>query len=287
MFEHILREFEVDMRLAGLSPKTICARLEVVRRLGKFLSPKLPRAATEADLGQFQRQFAALAPASIDIYVRHVQAFYRWLLMRGRINTDPSTNMIRPKLRRGRPHPTSMEDMQRIFACTNGHLRLVYALAAFAGARCGEISRLQRQDISLIGTCPTARLDGKGGKVRIVPLVEPIIAELQIFGLPRSGWIVTRDDGAPYTPDKLSLAANRQLRRIGVEDTLHSLRHSFATTVYQSSRDLLLVKELLGHESVATTQIYAEPDMISAHERLQAVSSIASSLLNCGRLRAV
>jgi integrase len=287
----VLAAFETDLRLAGLSPVTIKDRLDIVRRLAAFLAPVALLAANDWQLIDFQREFAHLAPASVDIYVRHVQAFYRWAVSRGLLPADPSTVLIRPKLRRGRPHPTALLDLQRIFACTQGPLRMAYALAAFAGARRGEICRLQRTDLDLTSECATARLDGKGGKERTVPLIAPLVRELLDFGVPRTGYIVTTKNGRPYPPRQLSTDSHWHLQSIGVHTTLHSLRHAFATTAYQTSHDLLLVKELLGHESVATTEIYAEPDMSAAHVKLKGVADQAGRLLAQGahwpRLRSV
>ncbi len=287
MNDSTLRDFAADMRLASLSPVTIEDRLALIHRLADYLLPVALIAATAEQLAQFQRQFAPLAPASVDIYVRHIQAFYRWARIRNLITVDPATELIRPKVRRGRPHPTSLSDLRTVFACTSGPLRIAYILATFAGLRRGEICRLQRADIDMTAPLVTARLDGKGGKERTVPLVAPIVAELLNYGMPPRGWIVTLH-GAPYELERMSIDSGRHLRSIGVQSTLHSMRHAFATTAYRTSHDLLLVAELLGHESVATTQIYAAPDMADAHARLFGVSALATDVLAGGTpLRAV
>ncbi|MBO0866439.1 MAG: site-specific integrase, partial [Mycobacterium sp.] len=156
----------------------------------------------------------------------------------------------------------------------------------FAGLRCGEICRLRREDVYLDAACPTADVVGKGGKLRTVPLVAPVVTELRATGLARTGWLITRG-GEQYPSAQLSIDSHHHLRSLGIATTLHSMRHAFATTTYQSTRDLLLLKDLLGHESVATTQIYAQPDMDAVHDRLAGVADTASSLLGPRRLRAV
>lgn len=280
-------DFTRDMRLRGLSPVTITDRLEMVGRLGRWLEPTPLLDATSYDLARWQRQFAGLAPASVDIYVRHVQAFYRWAHERRLIAEDPALELIRPKLHRGRPHPTPAAQLRMIFACTSGPLRVAYALAAFAGARCGEIARLDAADLDLTPCRATALLTGKGGKDRVVPLLAPVVAELLTYGLPRSGAILRHHGVLPYTPDNLSHASHRHLQRLRVGTTLHSMRHAFATDTFRSTRDLLLVAELLGHASVATTQIYAAPDMDDLHARLAAVAATAAGMLTPRKLRAV
>jgi integrase len=280
-----LSDFRADMQLQALSPRTIDARIESCERLALWLDPMLLLNVTEETLSRYQRGFARLAPASVDIYTRHIQAFYRWAKMRNLIEFDPALGLVRPKVRRGQPHPTPFDDVRAIFACTTGELRIAYVLAAFAGLRAGEVCRLERHDLDL--TDPAhANLQGKGGKDRKVPLVAPVVEELYQFGLPRTGYLVTRD-GLPYGPRQMSSDSHNHLRRLGIPTTLHSLRHLFATHTYRTTRDLLLLAELLGHSSVATTQIYASPDMSVAHESLKGVSAMASDLLAPRRLRSV
>lgn len=281
----ILRDFQTDMQLASLAGRTIEARLDALQRFSLWLAPTLLLNATDAQLTRYQRGLAPLAPASVDIYTRHIQAFYRWALGRNLIESDPAAGLVRPKVRRGRPHPTQLDDLRAIFACTTGSLRMAYVLAAFAGLRAGEVCALERQDLYL-GNQPTALIHGKGGKDRTVPLIEPVIAELISYGLPRAGYVVTRD-GMPYSARQMSSDSHNHLRVLGIPTTLHSLRHLFATQTYRTSRDLLLLADLLGHSSVATTQIYAEPDMTIAHEQLRGVSELAAGMLTPRRLHAV
>jgi integrase len=274
------------MRLRSLSPITITDRLELVHRLAAFLAPDGLLTAGTAELAAFQRQFSHCAPATLDVYVRHVQAFYRWAIGRELLADDPSLSMIRPKVRRGRPHPISLDDLRVVLACTVGALRTAYVLAAFAGLRRGEICRLRREDLDLATPVPVAHVDGKGGKLRVVPLLPPVVTELERAGLPRRGWIVTYK-GGQYPVEQMSVDSHRHLHGLGLDTTMHSMRHLFATQAYRSTRDLLMLAELLGHSSVATTQIYAEPDMEAAHDRLAAVSELASDLLGRPKLYAV
>jgi integrase len=281
-----LRAYERDMQLRALSLRTIGDRLAVVARLARWLAPAGLLEADGARLLDYERGFAHLAPASCDLYVRHIQSFYGWALQRGLLDVDPSVGLIRPRLRRGRPHPTPLDDLRVIFACTpRGALRTAYTLAAFAGLRRGEVCRLRREDLHLDGTA-TADVAGKGGKARMVPLLGPVVDELAGSGLPRAGWLLTRA-GAAYEPERLSVESYRHLQRLGVATTLHSMRHAFATTTYRSTRDVVLVQRLLGHANLTTTQIYVEPDLDDMHTRLRVVSDGAASLLGPRRLRAV
>jgi integrase len=179
---------------------------------------------------------------------------------------------------KGRPHPTRLDDLRRIFACARGVLRVAFVLAAFAGLRRGEICRLQVTDLELSGSLSTALVHGKGAKERTVPLLRPVVEELQAYGLPRAGWLVRGARGGAMNPDRLSEAASRFFRDIGVATTLHSLRHAFATHAVRTTHDLLMVRDLLGHCSVASTEIYAASDVEHLHLKLAGLSTLADDL---------
>jgi integrase/recombinase XerD len=158
-----------NMRVAKLSEVTIQDRVEVLIRLEHHLKGVPLLDATTAMLYAFQVSYSHLAPATVDIYSRHVKAFYKWCRRSGLVTVDPAEDLMLPKLRKGRPHPTLHSDLATIFGCTFGPLRLAYTLAAFAGLRCGEIARLTSRDINY-GPHTTALIHGKGGKERVVPL---------------------------------------------------------------------------------------------------------------------
>lgn len=285
--ESALHQYATDMQIAKNSPITIKARMDVLRRLAGHLDKPLLDA-TGDDLRRFQAEFAHLAPASVNIYSRHVKAFYDWATRRRLVAYNPCEEMTIPRVPKGRPHPTTVDELRIVFACTTGVLRLVYTLAAFVGLRRGEICRLQRHDLELASGSPTALVHGKGGKERVVPLLAPVVAELYEYGLPRAGWVVKRD-GRPYAPEQLSIDSHNHLRSLRLSTTLHSMRGTFATAAAQATHDPLFVRDLLGHESVATTEIYMASTMADAHARLASLAEVAEGFLTSGRvpLRAI
>lgn len=273
--------FTTDMRLTNLSPVTIADRVEVLARMTKVLGRPLLQLEAD-DLRHYQAErFANLAPASVNIYTRHIQAFYRWAVRRGLLEADPAAGLIVPKISRGRPHPTSPEDLKRIFACTHGDLRMAYVLAAFAGVRRGGICRLERPDLDLTPGAETALVHGKGGRDYTVPLVPAVVRELNDYGLPRRGYVVTRR-GRPYQVEQLSLDSTTHLRQLGIETTLHSLRHYFLTNAARLTRDPLFVRDIAGHSSVVTTEIYMETNLWGAHAKLAGMADLSSRVLAGG-----
>lgn len=281
----VVDQFISDMRIAKYSPATIKSRVEAIERLRLFLADTPLIQATPDELRAYQDSYAHNAPATVDVYTRHVQAFFQWAARRGFVPADPTLGMTRTRVRKGKPHPVSFDDLRVIFAATSGFLRTVYILATFAGLRRGEICRLEARDIyDLRGDTPRALVHGKGGKDRTVPLIEPVAAELR--SAPRRGFVVT-DAGRPLQPERLSIQSHYHLHGLGFETTLHSMRHTFATESVRITKDLLLVRDLLGHESVATTEIYAESDVTRAHAQLAELGTAARQVLAGRRLHAV
>src|SRR6266568_3473080 len=117
-----------------------------------------------------------------------------------------------------------------------------------------------------------------------VPLLPAVVDELL---RQHRGWVITLNNGKPYTPNRLSVASTKHLHELGIPTTLHSMRAAFATLAFQATRDPLFVRDLLGHESVATTEIYTLSSLADAHQRLAALDGQASGLLRPQRLRAV
>ena len=280
MTDHIAT-YRLDMQTAHLSPRTIGDRVELLSRLRAFLGHPLTEA-TEDELLRWQREFRHLAPASVDIYLRHAQAFYRWALKRRVISCDPSADLIRPKVNRGLPHPIPLDDLRLIFGATIGPLRMPYLLACFGGLRCAEICALERTHLELDGD-PWMLIHGKGGKVRRVPILEPILNELPA----RNGFVARTYTGRPWSPKRLSVESHRHLRALGVATTLHSMRHTYLTHAARLTRDPLFVRDLAGHSSVATTEIYMQSSLDGAHDRLAGMNRLGDDLLGRRRLAVV
>lgn len=186
--EHVVAAFEAHMRARKLSPATVRSRLRALRCLAAWLPVPL-LAAEPGHLERYQQSYAHLARATVDVYTRHLQAFYGWAVDSGRIAADPTNRMATVRARRRVPHPISEEDLRMVLACARGGLRLAYILAAFAGLRAGEITRLRAEDLTLAAECPVALIHGKGGYERLVPLLPPVVAELRAARLPkRARW---------------------------------------------------------------------------------------------------
>lgn len=175
--------------------------------------------------------------------------FFRWLAATERIDYDPTEGMSRPSVPRSAKRPPTDEHVGLACDRARDPWRLHYRLAAFGGLRCCEIARLHRDDV----TESVMLLRGKGGHQRIVP-TPPEVWEL-VEPLP-AGAVTHKLDGRPATAEWVSRAGNARLEAIGARATMHGLRRWYATTALAAGADLRVVQDLMGHASVATTEVY-------------------------------
>ncbi len=162
------------------------------------------------------------------------------------------------KYKRPKPKVFTPEEMEKFLAEVHLPDKLAACLIMYeAGARFDEVVKLTWSQISF--SADTIMLIGKGNKERLVilpPMVKRILSDCYIRkGQPRDIVFVNKRTGKPFTTLKTMFrGAAGRARLNGI--TPHTLRHCFATDVLESTGDLRLVQELLGHEDIATTQIY-------------------------------
>ena len=215
---------------------------------------------------------ARYAEKTINRHLSAIRSLYRWLLHEGYVDQDAAAAIASPKLSKKLPKTMTDGDVSDILAHIDASdpvglrdsafIELLYA----SGARIAEISTLTVDDIDFAEA--QVKLFGKGSKERIVPLYPHVLERLRAYlqsGRPgmicqdkptRTLFISTR--GNPMTTDALRTVFEKRLRAAGKDAALtpHAMRHTFATELLGGGADLRTVQELLGHESLSTTQIY-------------------------------
>lgn len=236
------------LRAAGRPPTTIYLRTYHIRRIGLVFPTRSPWALTVEDLAGWLGVHD-WSPETRRSYRASLRAFFGWGLITGRVVGNPAALLPVVKLPVGKPRPAPELVYRAALLRADDRERLMLRLAAMAGLRRGEISRVRGDDVEadLIGW--SLRVVGKGSAVRLVPLLDELAADLAGF----SGWVFPgQDDG------HLSAAHVGKLmsRLLGPGWTAHGLRHRFAARAYEPERDIRAVQMLLGHASVVTTQRY-------------------------------
>lgn len=252
------------LRASGAAVNTIEDREKLLTRMDRELPYGL-EVATEDELVQFLGQFVAVQTKAT--YLTHIRGFYRWACDPDRgvhLDFDPSAGLKRPRVPEGTPRPVTNDELARILTIPSPWI-VPIVLAAFAGLRCYEIVQLRRQDV-------TAELItihyGKGGKPATVD-THPMVWRY-VEPLPR-GRLIQKVKGGAANATWLSQRGAYQMRKVGVEATMHRLRHWYGTELLRATGNLRVVQEGLRHSSLATTQIYTK---VSPDERRAGIRSL-------------
>lgn len=249
MWTGSVEEYAAWMRAAGRPESTIYQRTYHLRRFGRETGIE-PFAATLDDLVDYLggHDWANSTRHAVRSTLR---GFYAWACATGRIAEDPAAMLPRVRQAAGKPRPAGDDALAAGRARADARVRLMLDLAAGAGLRCSEVSRVHSDDIEQDLDGWSLRVRGKGGRVRVIPLSRALALALR--SLP-SGYAFPGQDDEHLSAAYVSKLMSRALPP-GV--TAHMLRHRFASRAYVGAgRDIRAVQELLGHASVATTQVY-------------------------------
>jgi integrase/recombinase XerD len=265
----------------GLSVHTVAAYRRDLERYAAYLRTRGITDARRVDERAVTAHVAAVSAStygdgkpyratSVVRALSSVRAFHRFLLREGKISSDPTAAVIRPKLPRSLPKPLSVDDVARVLAHPDRSAkglrdRAVLETLYGAGLRISELVGLDVDDADLEEG--SVRVLGKGGKERDVPIgryardaisayltrVRPQIAT------PRSrSALFLNLRGGRLTRQGCTGIIQQHAAGAGIRTKVspHTFRHSFATHLLEGGADVRVVQELLGHASVATTQVY-------------------------------
>jgi integrase/recombinase XerD len=267
----------------GLSPHTLAAYRRDLSRYTRFLRGRGVDAPGDVDpaavrsflasvsastYGENARPYAATSVARI---LSSVRSFHRFLLREGVTGRDPARDVSQPKRPRRLPRPLSVGDVARLLeapdpsSAAGSRDRAILELLYGSGLRISELVGLDVDDVDLEGGA--VRVLGKGGKERVIPLGrfarDAIAAYLtrwrpQVATASSRGALFLNLRGGRITRQSCARALAGYVRIAAIDRpvSLHTLRHSFATHLLEGGADVRVVQELLGHASVATTQIY-------------------------------
>ncbi len=271
---------------SGLSANTLAAYRTDLRAFQSWLAKKglALEQVTRADLLTYlaANVRAGLSPRSSARHLSTLRRFYRYLLIQGRTQADPTADVRSPVIGRPLPKNISEQGVEKLLSTPprdtalgsrdRAMLETMYA----SGLRVSELVGLTLNELDL--TTGLVRVVGKGGRERIVPLGEEASESLREYlGQARSDLLkaqltdavfVTRR-GGPMTRQAFWQLIKRYAQQagIGAEFSPHSLRHAFATHLLNHGADLRSVQMLLGHTDLSTTQIYTHV----ARARLQSL----------------
>ena len=216
-----------------------------------------------------------LSATSIKLEAVALRIFFRFLTARARIQADPAEKLPLPRLPQTLPQPLSQPDMAKLVAAPTGDspleirdralLELLYA----CGLRIAEACSVRLENLDEEGG--VIRVTGKGNKTRLIPVGRAALEALKFYLTNARPKLVSPKSGAEIflsvrghalTPARIWQLVRHYAKLAGIEEAIHphQLRHSFATHLLAGGADLRIIQEMLGHASIATTQIYTQVD---------------------------
>jgi integrase/recombinase XerC len=281
-----------------LSQHTVDAYRRDLRDLNGFLNgyygssqwswAEVDRLAVRAFLSHLT--MAELKRRTIARKLSAVRSFFRFLQREGIVAANPARHVRAPRGGRALPGYLTQREMSRLFelaaqkAAEPGWRGLrdqaLMELLYSAGLRLSEVHSLTLAHLDFEGG--RVKVHGKGRKERIVPIGGHAVNALRAYGRERAQQFGTPARADPlFTSDRGGRLSRRQIQRIATRYielvaeesglSTHSVRHSFATHLLDEGADLMAIKELLGHASLSTTQMYAH----TSRERLRQVYRVA------------
>jgi integrase/recombinase XerD len=281
-WESSIKDFEGFLKLEkGLSEHSIEAYRADIRKLTQFLELQQLSLGPESVGQQHLRNFLVwigemgLSARTQARILSGLKAFYRFLLLDDRIEKDPTALLEGPRLGRKLPEVLTEKEIDRMLArldlskAEGRRNKAMIEVLYSCGLRVSELTGLKLS--SLNRGEEFVRIIGKGDKERLVPISRKALREIDLY-LPDRNSLVIR----PGNEDILFL--NRRGRRLSREMVFtivrelaaaagirknvspHTFRHSFATHLVERGADLRAVQEMLGHESILTTEIYTHLD---------------------------
>lgn len=223
------------------------------------------------DIEKYLNSIQNLNTRSIAHRITVINSFYNFLVDDKKIDENPCTNIASPKLPKKLPNYLTEEEVNELLDINlltpydyrnKAMLELLYG----TGLRISELINLKINDID-IHNC-FIRVFGKGKKERIVPISDIVIKYLEIYineyrnlilKNKISDYLFISNAGTNISRQGFFKILKQECKKSGIEKNVspHVLRHSFATHLLKHGADLRVIQELLGHEDISTTQIYA------------------------------
>jgi integrase/recombinase XerD len=225
---------------------------------------------------------AGLSPSSVCRHIASLSTFFRFLVFEGRLSENVVKLLIAPSVWDRLPTVLGPASVARLLESPNRDTRLgrrdraaletLYA----TGCRVSEVAGLRPIDLDL--KAGTARCVGKGNKERLVPLGSHAMTALTLYmerdrpalvaRRPETTTVFVSKSGRPLSRIALWQIVKRYSQALGLHADVspHTLRHSFATHLLAGGADLRVVQEMLGHASIATTQIYTRVELSRLRE---------------------
>lgn len=278
-----IKEFKAYLQLEkSLSQNSVEAYLHDVEKLSEFITMYypdiLPETITREHLVKFIHFLNELGmnDRSQARMISGVRAFFKFLLLEDLIDVDPSQLLDLPKLSKKLPDTLNYEEINKILECVDMSKpdgvrnRAILETLYSCGLRVSELTELKISELYL--NVDFIRVTGKGDKERLVPIgtsakkcITTYLENTRVHVPVKKGYedhVFLNRRGKKLTRVYIFLMLREYAATVGIRKTIspHTFRHSFATHLIEGGAGLRAVQEMLGHESITTTEIYTHLD---------------------------
>jgi integrase/recombinase XerD len=281
MWENEIQTFGHYLRIErGLSGHSLEAYIRDIRKLATYLSP-LQTPVIDVKENQILDFLKDLHQLGIEASTQSrclsgIRSFFQYLVFEGKISMDPTVHIKSPQKGRKLPDTLSLDEINLILEAndmsTNEGVRNRTMLEFLygAGLRVSELIGLKLTDVYLDNGF--IKVTGKGDKERLVPAGRDAFNYLKLYlehvrpqiSVKKSAvnYVFLNRRGSPLSRVMVFIICKALAQKAGIQKTIspHTFRHSFATHLIEGGADLRAVQEMLGHESILTTEIYTHLD---------------------------
>lgn len=278
--EKLLQSYDAYLQLEkGLSENTRFSYRDDVDKLVRYLADE-SKPLSSVTLDDLQAFFADLhdlgiAPTSQSRIVSGLKSFFRYLKVEGYIDEDPAILLEKPRTGRHLPEVLTVDEIDAMISCIDlstpegRRNRAIMETLYGCGLRVSELVNLDLSHLFLDSEYIIVR--GKGSKERLVPIDRTAIDEIRRWMEDRDaidlkpgeeGMLFVSKRGRRLTRVMIFYIVKRLCELAGIRKEIspHTLRHSFATHLLEGGANLRAIQQMLGHESIATTEIYLHVD---------------------------
>lgn len=278
-----IKGFQAYLKLEkSLADNSVEAYSRDIERLYQFSDIQIvklkPETVTLTDLRNFIiwiNELGMIASSQARI-LSGIKAFYKYMLMEDLVKTDPSELLESPRITRKLPDTLSYQDINKLIAAIDlskpegPRNKAILETLYGSGLRVSELTELKLSNLYL--EIEFIKVTGKGNKERLVPIGTEAIKAIKIYVENLRVHITVKKGeedivflnrrGGRLSRQMIFLMIQALAQTIGLNKAIspHTFRHSFATHLVEGGADLRAVQEMLGHESITTTEIYTHLD---------------------------
>ncbi len=278
-----IKGFELYLKLErSLSPNSIEAYVRDIKKLTHYLMHiKLVVSPENIETKQIQEFIyyinqSGMSAASQSRILSGIKGFYKYLLLENMIKTDPTELLESPKIGRKLPDVLSIQEIDMLISAIDlskpegGRNKAILETLYSCGLRVSELIHLRISNISF--ETGFIKIIGKGNKERLVPIGSMALKQIKIYlenvrvhiaiKKGNEDYLFLNRRGSKLTRVMIFTIIKTLTVKIGLKKNIHphTFRHSFATHLIDGGADLRAVQEMLGHESITTTEIYTHLD---------------------------